>query len=152
MQTVTAGAGQKKACGGGTFALCDTLLCKAGPNERLYRWPQIRDLLNRYCGYELADDDLLLLSIGGTLYFIADIGLRMLSRENSTMRWGSRPITSSTAIIWATRTRRTNRSPAVATPFAHRWPRLLQGQTSRIRRQSGRHHHDNGRPADMVAV
>ena len=28
---------------------------------------------------KLADDDLLLLSIGGTLYFIADIGLRMLS-------------------------------------------------------------------------
>lgn len=79
MQTVTAGAGQKKACGGGTFALCDTLLCKASPDENLYRWPLIRDLLNRYCGYELADDDLLLLSIGGTLYFIADIGLRMLS-------------------------------------------------------------------------
>lgn len=63
----------------GVFALCDTLLCKAGPDENLYRWPLIRDLLNRYCGYELADDDLLLLSIGGTLYFIADIGLRMLS-------------------------------------------------------------------------
>ena len=29
--------------------------------------------------HKLADDDLLLLSIGGTLYFIADIGLRMLS-------------------------------------------------------------------------
>lgn len=79
MQTVTAGADQKKACGGGTFALCDTLLCKAGPDENLYRWPLIRELLNRYCGYKLADDDLLLLSIGGTLYFIADIGLRMLS-------------------------------------------------------------------------
>ena len=47
-------------------------------NDR-YRWPLIRELLNRYCGYKLADDDLLLLSIGGTLYFIADIGLRMLS-------------------------------------------------------------------------
>ncbi len=63
----------------GVFALCDTLLCKAGPDDNLYRWPMIRDLLNRYCGYELADDDLLLLNIGGTLYFIADIGLRMLS-------------------------------------------------------------------------
>lgn len=63
----------------GVFALCDTLLCKAGPYENLYRWPLIRELLNRYCGYKLADDDLLLLSIGGTLYFIADIGLRMLS-------------------------------------------------------------------------
>lgn len=79
LQTVTASAGLRKACGGGTFAVCDTLLCKADPDENLYRWPLIRDLLNRYCGYELADDDLLLLSIGGTLYFIADIGLRMLS-------------------------------------------------------------------------
>lgn len=63
----------------GVFALCDTVLCKAGHDERLYRWPQIRDLLNRYCGYELADDDLLLLNIGGLFYFIADIGLRMLT-------------------------------------------------------------------------
>lgn len=63
----------------GVFALCNTLLCKADPDENLYRWPLIRELLNRYCGYELADDDLLLLSVGGTLYFIADIGLRMLS-------------------------------------------------------------------------
>lgn len=79
VQTVTSGAGQSRACGGGTFALCDTVLYKAGPDENLYRWPLIRELLNRYCGYKLADDDLLLLSIGGTLYFIADIGLRMLS-------------------------------------------------------------------------
>lgn len=50
--------------------------------------------------------------------------------DRYTMRWGSHPITSSTAIIWATRTRRTNRSPAVATPFARRWLRLLQGPTS----------------------
>lgn len=63
----------------GVFALCDTVLCKADPDKRLHRWPQIRDLLNRYCGYEMADDDLLLLNIGGMLYFIADIGLRMLT-------------------------------------------------------------------------
>lgn len=63
----------------GVFALCDTILCKASKDEHLYHWPQIRDLLNRYCGYNLACDDLLLLNIEGTFYFIADIGLRMLS-------------------------------------------------------------------------
>lgn len=55
------------------------MLCKIGTSERLHHWPQIRDLLNRYCGYALGEDDLLLLSIGGVLYYIADIGLRMLS-------------------------------------------------------------------------
>lgn len=55
------------------------VLYKIGTSERLHHWPQIRDLLNRYCGYALGEDDLLLLSIGGAPYYIADIGLRMLS-------------------------------------------------------------------------
>lgn len=42
-------------------------------------WPEVRDLLNRHCGYEMADDEILLLEIGGGLYFIADILLRMLT-------------------------------------------------------------------------
>ena len=61
------------------FGCCKAVLCKIGTSERLHYWPQIRDLLNRYCGYALGEDDLLLLSIGGALYYIADIGLRMLS-------------------------------------------------------------------------
>ena len=28
-------------------------------------WPEVRDLLNRHCGYEMADDEILLLEIGG---------------------------------------------------------------------------------------
>lgn len=64
---------------GGMFGCCKAVLCKIGTSERLHYWPQIRDLLNRYCGYALGTDDLLLLSIGGVLYYIADIGLRMLS-------------------------------------------------------------------------
>lgn len=64
---------------GGVFGCCKAVLCKIGTSERLHYWPQIRDLLNRYCGYALGEDDLLLLSIGGALYYIADIGLRMLS-------------------------------------------------------------------------
>lgn len=64
---------------GGVFGCCKAVLCKIGTSERLHHWPQIRDLLNRYCGYALGEDDLLLLSIGGAPYYIADIGLRMLS-------------------------------------------------------------------------
>ena len=36
-------------------------------------------MLNKYCGYELADDEILLLNIYGIWYFISDIGLRMLT-------------------------------------------------------------------------
>ena len=64
---------------GGVFGCCKAVLCKIGTSERLHHWPQIRDLLNRYCGYALGEGDLLLVSIGGAPYYIADIGLRMLS-------------------------------------------------------------------------
>lgn len=64
---------------GGVFGCCKAVLYKISTSERLHHWPQIRDLLNRYCGYALGEDDLLLLPIGGALYYIADIGLRMLS-------------------------------------------------------------------------
>lgn len=64
----------------GVFALCGTVLCKVGEQQMsgLGHWPEIRTLLNKYCGYELAEDDLLLLDFSGVLYYIADIGLRML--------------------------------------------------------------------------
>lgn len=61
------------------FGLCKTVLCKVDDCEDLHYWPQIRELLNLHCGYALENDDVLLLNIGGTLYYIADIGLRMLS-------------------------------------------------------------------------
>ena len=35
-------------------------------------------MLNAYCGYNIADDEVLLLDIGGEAYYINDIGLRML--------------------------------------------------------------------------
>ena len=81
VQTVTAGAGRHRSCGGGNFAVCKTRLCKADAQQSagLGHWPQIRALLNKHCGYKLAEDDLLLLDFGGALYYIADIGLRMLT-------------------------------------------------------------------------
>ena len=79
LQTVTASAGKERACSGGTFAVCKAYLAKMRSGDDLGHWPEIRALLNEFCGYALADDDVLLLEIGGGLYYIADIGLRMLS-------------------------------------------------------------------------
>ena len=42
-------------------------------------WPEIRELLNRHCGYALPEDGVILLLIGGVYYYIADITLRMLT-------------------------------------------------------------------------
>ena len=63
----------------GVFAVCRIHLAKIRSGDELGYWPLIRDLLNEFCGYTLAEDEVLLLEIGGTLYYIADIGLRMLS-------------------------------------------------------------------------
>ena len=79
LQTVTASAGKERACSGGTFAVCRAHLAKIRSGDDLGHWPEIRALLNEYCGYALADDEVLLLEISGALYYIADIGLRMLS-------------------------------------------------------------------------
>ena len=79
LQTVTASAGKERACSGGTFAVCRAHLAKIRSGDDLGHWPEIRALLNEFCGYTLADDEVLLLEIDGVLYYIADIGLRMLS-------------------------------------------------------------------------
>lgn len=71
MQTVTAG--------GGEFAAVSSICVKYAPGSDLRHWPEICTLLNRYCGYTIADDEVLLIPIGGKWYYIADIGLRMLS-------------------------------------------------------------------------
>ena len=63
----------------GVFAVCRAHLAKMRSGDDLGHWPEIRALLNEFCGYALAEDDVLLLEIGGALYYIADIGLRMLS-------------------------------------------------------------------------
>lgn len=70
LRTITASAGE--------FAACHVYLAKADGRD-LMHWPEIRELLNKHCGYNLADDEVLLLQIGGSLYFLADITLRMLT-------------------------------------------------------------------------
>lgn len=61
------------------YAECQAVLAKAEPGRNLGRWPQIRELLNKYCGYDLKDDEVILLIMRGVAYFIADITLRMLT-------------------------------------------------------------------------
>lgn len=49
-----------------------------GRVKDLGNWPEIRNLLNTYCGYSLKNHEILLFRIGGADYFLSDIGLRML--------------------------------------------------------------------------
>lgn len=70
LRTITASAGE--------FAECCTVLVKAD-GCGLGHWAEIRELLNRHCGYSLADDEVILLIIQGIAYYIADITLRMLT-------------------------------------------------------------------------
>lgn len=70
LQTVTAG--------GGEFAECRVELVRYDPGQEMHHWPEIRALLNQFCGYRLAEDEVLLLWIEGVPRFIGDILLRML--------------------------------------------------------------------------
>lgn len=71
VQTITAG--------GGHFGVVTTTAVKAESDADLKHWPEIRELLNTYCGYNLGSEDVILFQIDGTSYFMADIGLRMLT-------------------------------------------------------------------------
>lgn len=61
------------------FAACLTVIQKYEQGTDLGYWPQIRELLNKYCGYQLKDNEILLLVIDGNAYYIRDILLRMLA-------------------------------------------------------------------------
>lgn len=63
---------------GGHFAEIQTRVEKYAAGENFGNWCEVRKLLNDYCGYSLADDEILLLEIGGDWYYISDIGMRML--------------------------------------------------------------------------
>lgn len=70
LRTITASIGE--------FGAVQTRLEKVNGCNDLKYWPQVRELLNVYCDYWIADDEVLVLNINGQDYFISDIGLRML--------------------------------------------------------------------------
>lgn len=64
---------------GAHHSVVATTVIRAEPGADLRHWHEIRELLNTYCGYTLGPKDVLLFKIDGAWYFIADIGLRMLT-------------------------------------------------------------------------
>lgn len=69
LHTVTTSAGH--------FGIVTVKMSRSEMN--LHHWNEVRELLNAYCGYTIAEDEILLLDVNGTMYFISDIGLRMLT-------------------------------------------------------------------------
>jgi len=69
LHTITTSAGH--------FGIVTVKMSRSEMN--LHHWNEVRELLNAYCGYAIAEDEILLLDVNGTLYFISDIGLRMLT-------------------------------------------------------------------------
>ena len=123
VQTITAG--------GGHFGVVTTVVAKAERDADLKHWPEIRDLLNTYCGYRLGPEDVILFEIGGTAYFMADIGLRMLTPRELYMANGFPRTTRSSGIIPGGSTQRPNRWHGAGTRFPLPSPRPWCGPTCR---------------------
>lgn len=62
----------------GHFAQIKTHLTKYNVKSDFGYWSEVRQMLNKYCGYSIADDEILLLEIDNDYYYISDIGMRML--------------------------------------------------------------------------
>lgn len=58
-----------------------TRLEKVQGCNNLGNWPKVRELLNKYAGYNIADDEILIFEINKIKYFISDVGMRMLKSE-----------------------------------------------------------------------
>lgn len=123
VQTITAG--------GGHFGVVTTVVAKAERDADLKHWPEIRDLLNTYCGYRLGPEDVILFEIGGTAYFMADIGLRMLTPRELYMANGFPRTTRSSGTIPGGSTQRPNRWHGAGTRFPLPSPRPWYGPTCR---------------------
>lgn len=88
LRTITTSAGE--------FGLASVRIEKYDPeapfcSQWLGHWPEIRTLLNKYCGYTLAEDEILLLRIGGAWYFLSDITMRMLTPKELYAAMGFPP-------------------------------------------------------------
>lgn len=80
MPTLTTSAGH--------FAEVRTYLLPIEGNPQLYHWNEVRALLNEYAGYHIKENEILIIEIEGTPYFIGDIGMRMLKAEELKLAQG----------------------------------------------------------------
>ena len=80
MPTLTTSAGH--------FAEIRTYILPVEQGAELGRWAEVRELLNKYAGYNLKDNEILIIEINGTPYFIGDIGMRMLEPEELKLAQG----------------------------------------------------------------
>lgn len=78
--TVTAHAGH--------FAQVCAYIQKLDGAQDLGRWNEVRELLNKYAGYNIKEDEILILEINKVQHFISDIGMRMLKAEELKLAQG----------------------------------------------------------------
>ena len=72
----------------GHMAQIATYLEKIDGSQDLGNWAKVRKLLNDYAGYNIADDEILIIEIDGVQHFISDIGMRMLEPEELKLAQG----------------------------------------------------------------
>lgn len=80
MPTLTTSAGH--------FAEIRTYLLPVDNTQYLYHWNEVRKLLNEYADYSIKENEILIIEINGTPYFIGDIGMRMLRAEELKLAQG----------------------------------------------------------------
>ena len=83
LRTITQSAGE--------FSVAGTEIRTYEPGIDLGYWPKIRELLNRYCGYSLGENEVLLLKIRGKDWYIHDISMRMLTPRELYLAMGFPP-------------------------------------------------------------
>lgn len=75
----------------GHFAQVVTYIQKLESVQDMGKWDDVRCLLNKYAGYDIAADEILILEINGVQHFIADIGMRMLKARELKLAQGFPP-------------------------------------------------------------
>lgn len=75
----------------GHFAQVVTYIQKLDSRQDLKNWDKVRELLNKYAGYSIAEDEILILEINEVQCFIADVGMRMLKARELMLAQGFPP-------------------------------------------------------------
>lgn len=65
-----------------------TYLQKMDAAQDFGNWAHVREILNKYAGYSIAADEILIMEIDGERYFISDIGMRMLKARELMLAQG----------------------------------------------------------------